>query len=93
MKVESFCNSNCFPIWNEIKDSFVSLNSVVILWRCKYKYSITLHNRTRGCRGYPLLSRRFATEGSTEASSSPLGEAPLYNAAGMGATYLATLEV
>ena len=27
------------------------------------------HNRTGGCRGLPLLSRRCATEGSTEASS------------------------
>ena len=28
-----------------------------------------LQNRTGGCRGFPLLSRRIATKGSTEASS------------------------
>ena len=38
-----------------------------------YFSTVSLHNRTRGCRGYPLPSRRFATEGSTEVSSSPLG--------------------
>ena len=31
--------------------------------------SITLHNRNGGCWGLPLLSRRCATEGSTEVSS------------------------
>ena len=31
--------------------------------------SITLHNINGGCRGLPLLSRRCATEGSTETSS------------------------
>ena len=34
-----------------------------------YFYTVSLHNRTRGYRGSPLPSRRFATEGSTEANS------------------------
>ena len=58
-----------------------------------FTFQLTLHNKTGGCRGLLLLSRMFATGGSTEASSLLLGVAPLYNAAGTGATYLASLEV
>ena len=60
-----------------------------------FTFQLTLHNKTGGCRGLPLVSYRFATRGSTEASSSPLGAVArgLFNAAGTGATYLATLEV
>ena len=38
------------------------------VWTC-FTPSITLYNGTGGCGGLPLLSRRYATQGSTEASS------------------------
>ena len=53
-----------------------TLEVCLVLWRCAsyfggvtYFSTITLHNRAWGCRGFTLLSRRFATKGSTEASS------------------------
>ena len=60
--------SGSWEVWVKMLFCFYWSERLAIALLQYFTLPITLYNRTGGCRGLPLLSRRCATEGSTKAS-------------------------